>query len=132
MRKLKLTAQVPTEGDEQTALMDWSQAASRRFPELALLYAIPNGVPISGPQKFAIINAFKRRGLKPGVPDLCLPVARGGYHGLYIEMKRVKGGVLSHDQEWWMSSLINQGYKAVACPGFQQAAETITAYLLGR
>mgnify|MGYP004433785991 CR=1 FL=1 len=30
---------------------------------------------------------LKRQGVKAGVPDLHLPVARGGYNGLYIELK---------------------------------------------
>lgn len=34
--------------------------------------------------------ALKRQGVKAGVPDICLPVARNGYHGLHIELKAGK------------------------------------------
>lgn len=134
-KKLKLRPQVPTEGHEQEALMDWAQAASYRFPELRLLYAVPNGIPIHGPQKFAIIAAFKRRGLKAGVPDLCLPVQRiyegNRYAGLYIELKRVSGGVPSPEQDWWLDALGRQGYLTAVCQGCKPAAELLVAYLLG-
>jgi hypothetical protein len=134
-KPFKLTPQVPTEGQEQEQLISWSQAAQHRFPELALLYAIPNGVPINGPQKWALINAFKRRGLKKGVPDLCLPVQRifegARYAGMYLEMKRTTGGVRSADQDWWLSRLAEQGYFTATPKGFKEAAELLVSYLLG-
>jgi hypothetical protein len=127
--KFKLKSFVPTEGDEQAALFDWAQAMSLRWPQLRLMYAIPNGVPINGPQKWAIINAFKRRGLKAGVPDLCLPVPRGEHHGLYIEMKRADGGVGSDEQRWWYKELWAQGYMVLVAYGCKEATKIIVDYL---
>ena len=67
--------------------------------------------------------------MKPGVPDLCLPVARGGYHGLYIELKRAVGGILSDEQKWWIDELKSQGYAAIVCHGAEEAIRTIKEYL---
>ena len=94
-------------------------------PELGLLYAIPNG----GKRAIKTAIALKAQGVKSGVPDMCLPVARGGYHGLYIELKRQKGGVVSETQKSWITALAEQGYKAVVCRGADEAIGTIKEYL---
>ena len=86
---------VPTESVEQQCLFRWAAFQSGRFPELALLYHVPNG----GSRKKAEAGRFRAEGVKAGVPDLCLPVARGGFHGLYIEPKRQKGSKTSDDQK---------------------------------
>ena len=78
----------PTEHQEQVALIHWAKMRSATLPELGLLFAIPNG----GERHLFVAKKLKAEGVKPGTPDLCLPVARGGYHGLFIEMKRMKGG----------------------------------------
>ena len=67
-------------------------------------------------------------GLK-AVQDLCLPVARGGFHGLYIELKRQKGSKTSGDQKRWLSELKKQGYFTALCKGWEAAAKVITDYL---
>lgn len=67
------------------------QENAAKSPELASPFHVPNG---SSKSKFQVVN-FKWEGLKAGIPDLCLPVARRGYHALYIEMKRTAGGRLS-------------------------------------
>lgn len=62
---------------------------------------------------------------------VCLPVARGQYHGLYIELKRQRGGRTSDHQSEWLDALSAQGYKAALCYGWEQAAGTIIEYLTG-
>ena len=113
-----------TEHQEQSMLIAWARLTESTWPELALLHAIPNG----GWRHKATAGKLKAEGLKPGVPDLCLPVARHGYHGLYVEMKSKKGRV-QKSQRWWLEQLNAQGYKAVVCYGFAQAVDVITEYL---
>lgn len=72
---------------------------------------------------------LKAEGLRPGVPDLCLAVARGGAHGLYIEMKRTKGGRLSAEQATWLEKLAREGYATAVCNGWEQARDVIERYL---
>ena len=94
-------------------------------PELGLLYAIPNG----GKRAIKTAVALKKQGVKRGVPDMCLPVPRGGFNGLYIELKRVKGGTVSDEQREWIAALNTQGYKAIICHGAEEAIEQIRGYL---
>jgi len=61
--------------------------------------------------------------------DICLPVARGKYHGLYIELKRRKGGRVSYEQRDWLVRPNEQGYYAVVCKGFEAAKKTIEDYM---
>lgn len=55
--------------------------------------------------------------------------ARGGFHGLYIELKRQKGSKTSDDQKAWLSNLEKQGYFVALCKGWEAAAKVITEYL---
>ena len=112
------------ESDEQEALMQWAAVQTGRRPELRLLHHIPNG----GKRNAAEAAHFKRLGVKPGVPDLCLPVPRQGYHGLYIEMKCGRGK-LSDCQREWIAALTKQGYCCAVCWSWEQAKEAIQAYL---
>ena len=116
---------VPTEHEEQTALMDWLYLMSRKYPELNLFYHVPN----EGKRSPAAAMKLLAEGLKKGVPDNFLPVARGGYHGLYIELKRTKGGKLSPEQRQWLDDLNAQGYLAVECKGWEAAAKVIEKYM---
>ena len=115
------------EGNEQEALFDWAALARCRFPELDLLYHIPNG----GSRNRLEAANLRRQGVKSGVPDLCLPVARGGYHGLYIEMKYGKNKT-SENQNKWLEALREQHYVIAVCYGWQEAQQVITDYLEGR
>ena len=111
-----------TERDEQIALFDW---ASYR-PDLRLMYHITN----EGRRTVQHTVSLLRQGMKPGVPDICLPVARGKYHGLYIELK-AKGGRLSPEQREWQRALLEEGYCSAVCYGFEQAKQTIDWYMKG-
>lgn len=117
-----------TESQQQQLLFEWAALAAGRWPELALMYHIPNG----GSRSKSEAGRFRAEGVKAGVPDICLPVARGGYHGLYIELKRVKGGRVSTAQQGWIAALRDQGYYACVCKGWDDAAGAIKAYLEGR
>lgn len=114
-----------TESQEQQLLFEWAALSAGRWPELALMYHIPNG----GSRSKSEAGRFKAEGVKAGVPDICLPVARGGYHGLYMELKRVKGGRVSPAQQGWIAALRDQGYYACVCKGWDDAAHIIKAYL---
>ena len=116
---------IPTENQEQAALFEWAEAASGKYPELRLLHSIPNG----GLRDARTAVTLQRTGVKPGVPDICLPVPRGGYGALYIELKRVKGGVMSANQRIWLNLLNANGNRAVVCRGWLEARDTILNYL---
>lgn len=115
----------PTESEEQIALFRWAEFAKGARPELSLLHHIPNG----GSRHKAEAARLKAEGVKAGVPDLCLPVPRGRYHGLYIELKRKRGGRVSGAQSEWMEALLRQGYCAAICYGWEEAKKLIEQYL---
>lgn len=72
---------------------------------------------------------LKRQGLRPGVPDLCIPRASGGYHGLYIEMKDTNKGKLTPDQVKWINLLRSEGFCAFCCYGADDAIALIDKYI---
>lgn len=113
-----------SEATEQERLISWAQWQHNKYPELKLLYHVPNG----GSRNTLEAANLKRQGVKAGVPDLCLPVARQGYHGLYIEMKWGKNKV-TENQKQWLDDLRQQGYEAVVCYGADQAIRAIEEYL---
>ena len=125
MKRTYTPPTVPLEDAEQRVIFQWAAMETTARPELGLLYAIPNG----GKRAIKTAVALKKQGVKRGVPDMCLPVARGGYHGLYIELKRQKGGTVSETQKSWITALAKQGYKAVVCKGADEAIGTIKEYL---
>lgn len=116
------------EGEEQEYLFEWASLSACAFPELSLLFHIPNG----GKRNKAEAIHFKKQGVKAGIPDLFLPVARGIYHGLFIELK-YGSNKPTENQNQWAKALTKQGYKCLVCYGWQNAAEAIEKYLkIGR
>ena len=113
------------ESNEQQSLFQWVKLMQGQHPELALLHAIGNG----NARTSAIQGArMKREGVKAGVSDIMLPVSRGGYHGLYIELKVGKNKA-TPSQKWWIKETIKQGYLSVVCYGWTEASVVIGEYL---
>lgn len=79
-------ARVDREHKEQAALFRWARnkAVLQYYPELALLSSSLNGVKMSSKVQAA---KAKAAGMLAGEHDIRLPVARGRYHCLSIEMK---------------------------------------------
>lgn len=129
----------PSEHSQQAALFCWAAQHVGSIPELALLFAIPNG----GKRDKITGARMRAEGVKPGVPDIfwALPRSRpnpyGGtltgkfYHGLFLEMKVGSGG-LSSDQEEWRDRLKNQGYAYAVCYGYMSARAVLADYHSGR
>lgn len=113
-----------SEHAEQVTLMQWATLHERIWPELRLLHAIPNG----GWRHPAVAKGLKAEGVKPGVPDLDLPVPKGPYHGLRIELK-ARGGKATNEQRQWLHDLTAVGHRAVLCFGWEHARDVILEYL---
>jgi hypothetical protein len=115
-----------SESTEQQALFEWAAIEKRKYPELEMLHAIPN----SGKRPIKTAVRMKAEGQKSGVSDMFLPVARNGRHGLYIELK-IRGGRLTDNQAKWIEMVMEQGYSAEICFGWEEAREILLKYLRG-
>ena len=124
-KPFRLERFIPSESSEQQVIMDWARLNELRYPDLRWLYASMNGI-LTSPQFGA---QLKRLGRKPGVPDLCLPVARGSFHSLYIELKRKEGGILSDRQVLWIEGMRAEGHFAGVANGASEAIEMLLKYL---
>lgn len=117
-----------TEHSHQVALFAW--AALQHNPMLEWLHAIPNG----GERNAIVAGRMKAEGVRTGVFDVFLPVAMGGYHGLYIELKKpdrkqqARGG-LSEQQVSFGKFVLNGGYRAEVAYTWVEAANIICSYL---
>lgn len=124
---------------------------------LHLMHAVPNGGSRGDSAKSRAIRGMqlKAEGVKPGVPDIFLPVPRWNATvsyvtfgktapfmevicGLYIEMKkpsqkpkRKGAGGVSDEQAEYMENLLHRGYACKVCYSWQEAANIITEYLRG-
>lgn len=112
------------ESEQQQALFEWIEYSKAKFEELTLLYHIPNG----GKRNAREAARLKQEGVRPGVPDIHLPVANGTYIGLWLEMKAPKGK-LSENQKEWKNKLEAWGHKVTVCYNWEQAAAEILNYL---
>lgn len=113
----------PSEHDEQVSLIQWAAW----YPEIRdHLFAIPNG----GDRNPIVGARLKAEGVRKGVHDLMLPIARRGYHGLWIEMKsRDPRSKASDDQKIWGARMARQGYYAVVTAGWEAATSVIHWYM---
>lgn len=123
---VKLLENPTSEAQHQRNVIVWSQIHRAEYPELALLFHIPNG----GTRDEIEAKHLQSQGVRRGVPDLCLPVARRGYHSLWLEMKTLCGRV-SDAQGWWKDKLTEQGACAVIAYGWKAAVRTLEWYLGG-
>lgn len=116
-----------SEHEHQVCVAAWAALSSKQRPELDYLVAIPNG----GARHKAVAGKLKAEGVRPGYPDLALNVARGGFHGLFIELKSLTGRA-SPQQNEWLARLNAAGNYAVVCKGWLSAKECLENYLDGK
>jgi len=94
------------------------------YPDV-LIFAIPNG----GQRSITEAVRLKAEGVLAGMPDLFLARAGENSHGLFIEMKRVKGGKVSAKQQSVMETLKHEGYAVLVAYGCDEAWPYVEQYL---
>lgn len=112
----------PSEHQIQCAYFTWARlhAVARRA------YAVPNG----GERHVAVAAKLKAEGVRKGVLDVCLPVAAGGAHGLYIEFKAGRNN-LTPEQAEEAAALVRDGYAVAVCWDAVKAVNLTLIYLAG-
>ena len=103
---------IPTEHEEQRELVKWF----RQSFDGIRIFAIPNG----GARTITTAAKLKVEGVSAGVPDLYVPEWK-----LWIEMKRVKGGVVDKAQKDWHEYLTAIGDRVIVCRGADEAKRMI-------
>lgn len=129
-----------SEHGEQSALFCWAETPETREALPALygksgkvkLFAINNNAGSGDEIRGA---RAKMAGVKSGVGDTFLPVARHGVHGLFIELKQRKyktrkGGGLSPEQVDFYGDIRADDYGYVVAYGWEEAAEILKLYLV--
>ena len=110
-----------TEYDEQVAVANYLRI---KYPEVNFTIS-PEGMKLP----IGVAMKMKRQGYKRGTPDLLILKPNKRYHGLFIEMKREKNGVVSDSQKEFINNLLRDGYYAVVCNGCYEAYKEIDNYM---
>lgn len=110
-----------SEHDTQAAFFQW--IGYQKFKGIELMHAVPNG----GERHAAVAGKLKAEGVKPGIPDVLWPVARGGFIGLAIEFKHGDGNP-SKEQRIRITSLQKEGWCVSVCWDWEAAARFVTGY----
>lgn len=108
----------------QTSLV---KAIRSIFPAARNIFAVPNG----GVRSIATARRLKGEGVLAGVPDLFLPVAKGEYHGLFLEVK-TETGRLSPSQTEICEYLRGEGYRVEIVRSVAEGIELVSTYLCSK
>ena len=122
----------PLEKVEQAKFFEYAANLHGQFPSLRhLLFATQSGAWFHGSkgQRIGQHKAAKTQGKKDGVADIICLVPMGEFHGLVIEMKRQKGGVVSQAQLDWLEAAESNGYCARIARGADIAIDALHWYL---
>lgn len=110
-----------TEKREAKTLMQWA----RYVPILdELLLHIANERHCSAFQGYEL----KLQGVKAGVSDYFLPLPRGQFHGMWLELKTTTGR-LQPLQDYWLAKMRTTGYSGQVAYGAIDAIDKIKGYL---
>jgi hypothetical protein len=115
------------EFQSQVALFNWSELLTPLYPALKLLRGSMNGVHLTKAQA----GKAKAAGMKAGEHDITLPVSRGGYIGLSIELKYGKNKATKEQLEYG-EHLESEGWYVAYFWDWTEAAQLIQKYLDGK
>jgi len=124
-----------SEEELHRACVRWADAQSGALPELDALFHPPNG----GARTAKEGARMKKMGVKPGVPDLCLPIVRPVVWkngdvipagGLWIELKS-ENGRLRDSQRVWRDRLLEHDHCWTLCRSLDAFRAAVTDYIAG-
>lgn len=118
------------EHQEQVKLFEWAAENEAKYPELHWMFAVPNFAGRLGRKTARHGARLKAEGRKPGVLDVWLPVKRGRYPGIVIEMK-IGNNRPTAEQKEWIEHLWSQGWVVLVAYDANAAIQNLIAYLAG-
>lgn len=109
----------------QVEVFKWADTNMQRYPDLKWLNPSLTGMYMQNP-----LQAYRAKaaGLKKGYPDLFLPVRKGKYIGLFIELK-IKGNHPTVEQKEWLEHLKTQGNRTCVGYGSEETIKMLEEYL---
>lgn len=72
----------------QIEIFNWIREQEPKHPVLKTIFHTPNSFFGTN---FGVITHLKKMGMRKGVYDIIVPVSKGNYAGLWIEVKKPKG-----------------------------------------
>lgn len=115
-------------GIQKTVIAWYDSQYPPSHPYWHLLVCHQNGSVNYGKFKGYILQLM---GVRANVPDLALYISKGGWCGLFLEIK-TKIGKVTKDQNEFHARLINQGYAVLCGFGIDHSIDIIKKYLAGR
>lgn len=119
--EISLQDKKQSEHDDQCRVCGWMDSMGM------LYHAIPN----AGKRSYLQAAFLRAEGMRKGVPDLFIAEPRGKYHGMYLEMKALRGGGLSTNQKETIALLRGKGYYVAVAHGYEDAITQISDYSNG-
>jgi hypothetical protein len=116
--KLKKINTTPLEPEEQVWCIEYLEALKKKGNKVKYT-SIPNS---TFTKSWSVKRRNKQQGLRAGFPDLAIILNNILF---FVELKRVKGGVLSLEQKEWIQALNEAGEYAYVCKGFGEFKELV-------
>lgn len=113
--KKRTADSVPLEKEEQQKFVKWLKANKIKH------WANGLGVKLDYDVKY--MASLRSQGHYKGIADMTVLLPKG--RAIFIEMKRIKGGVVSPEQKKWLKDLQDLGYPAKVCYGADEAIEFV-------
>lgn len=113
-----------TEHQIQSAFIYWVRLNEKKYLELRLLFAVPNG----GVRNIATAARLKKEGVNPGIPDIIFPVPRRSFTGFAIEFKRPRG-IVSKKQKEKIEMLRKENWSVHVIDNTMDAIELLRWYI---
>lgn len=119
-----------SEDEIQANFFAWVDLYKKDYPDLQLIFAIPNAGFASVRQ--GVLR--KLTGRRKGVPDVCIPVAKwmglnaSTVFGLWVEFKK-PGEKPTKEQKEWHERLTRSGHRVEVCASWVDAANIVIEYL---
>lgn len=117
----------PSETAECRTFVEWTKLVTfHGEPLYERVVKIPNERGKAGAMT-AILTSI---GMRAGFPDYDILAPAGQWHGLYLEAKKIRGGIVSTDQTQWREKLIRYGYYCEICAGSLELIRATQNYFL--
>lgn len=125
-RKRLIRSQMPIASEYQECKAFWEYAQNVPLLRDNLIKNVNEGKR----EKWYLL-ALLNVGMRPGLPDYHLPVPLGGYHGLWLEIKRrgFEGHKKDGMQDLWIARLLKLGHYATYAYGCDDAIRICSDYL---